>query len=125
MTSIFVMLLEVVLIILGFNFTYDIAILFHGYNIAGNTAQLAANAGSTQVSSYQAFGGNNVYVGSYAIQQANAQITGPNISGSCQPVNANSAVACTVTYRVQLPTVFGVSITVNPKQTVVSKPVAQ
>jgi len=123
--SIFVMLLEVVLIILGFNFTYDVAVLFHGYNIAGNTAQLAANAGSTQVSSYQAFNNNNVYVGSYAVQQANSQINGSHVSGSCQEINANAAIACTVTYHVTLPTVLGVSFNVAAKQTVVSKPVAQ
>ncbi len=123
MSSMFVLIVEVVLIAFGFNITYDVAVLFHGYDIAGNTAQVAANAGVSQVSSYRAIGGIDNYVGTYARQKADAQINGNNISGSCSDINNNTAIACTVTYEVSLPTIFGTPLHIAARQTVVSKPV--
>jgi len=124
-SSLFVLILEVVLIALGFNITYDVAVLFHGYDIAGNTAQIAANAGAAQVSSINAIKGADNYVGQYAVQQAELEFQGKrNVTGSCSDISNNAAIACTVTYDVSLPTVFGKAIRVSVKQTIASKPVA-
>jgi hypothetical protein len=124
--AIFASIFEILVLIFGVNVAYDAAVLFHGYNIAGNIAQAAVDSGVSQVSAYQAINGTTNYVGNYAVRKAeNALPSGSNtISGNCYAISNNSALACTVTYKVSLPIMTSVTgISVDVSQTVVSNPV--